>query len=88
MWDCFENAVKRYESPGEFLQVSGFKVEYDTTNPAGHRVIKLEGVNDDGEYENIEPETVYWVGMSDFIAGVAAAVAYWLVSGTTSIHLI
>lgn len=72
LWDCFENAVKRYESPdqpGEFLQVSGFKVEYDTTNPVGHRVIKLEGVNDDGEYENIKPDEVYWVGMSDFIAG-------------------
>ena len=64
--------MKRYESPdqpGEFLQVSGFKVEYDTTNPVGHRVIKLQGVNDDGEYENIKPDTVYWVGMSDFIAG-------------------
>ena len=64
--------MKRYESPdqpGEFLQVSGFKVEYDTTNPVGHRVIKLQGVNDDGDYENIKPDTVYWVGMSDFIAG-------------------
>ena len=24
---------------------------------------------DDYEYENIKPDTVYWVGMSDFIAG-------------------
>ena len=72
MWDCFENSIKRYESPdqpGEFLQVAGFKVEYDTTNPVGRRVIKLEGVNDNGVYENIKPDEIYWVGMSDFIAG-------------------
>ena len=75
--------MKRYESPdqpGEFLQVSGFKVEYDTTNPVGHRVIKLEGINDDGEYENIKPDTVYWVGMSDFIAGGGELVFIWLKS--------
>ena len=73
LWDIFENAVKRYESPdqpGEFLQVSGFKIEYDTTNPVGHRVIKLEGFNSQtGEHENIKPEGEYWVGMSDFVAG-------------------
>nr|XP_040015971.1 LOW QUALITY PROTEIN: 5'-nucleotidase [Gasterosteus aculeatus aculeatus] len=39
---AFEHSVKRYgENTGEFLQVSGFRVEFDLSRPADHRVKSL-----------------------------------------------
>ena len=67
IWSVFEHAVRHYESadePGEFLQVSGFQVEYDVSNPIDRRVVKLLGKNG----ENIKFEDEYLVGTSDFIA--------------------
>ncbi|KAK2855849.1 hypothetical protein Q5P01_004584 [Channa striata] len=39
---AFEHSVRRYgQSTGEFLQVSGFHVEFDLSKPPGHRVLSL-----------------------------------------------
>ena len=44
---------------GRFLQVSGFKVVYDTTKDIGSRVVSVKVLNDNEEYEDMKDEAVY-----------------------------
>ncbi|KAJ0174737.1 hypothetical protein K1T71_009845 [Dendrolimus kikuchii] len=44
IWNMLEHAVESYNrlrAPGQFLQMSGLKVEYDFKNGAGRRVVKV-----------------------------------------------
>ncbi|KAK5852556.1 hypothetical protein PBY51_006409 [Eleginops maclovinus] len=42
LFKAFEHSVRRYgQSTGEFLQVSGFQVEFDLSEPSGHQVQSL-----------------------------------------------
>merc|ERR1719431_709470 len=70
----FDHAVSRYESdslPGEFLQVSGFQVSYDTKAAAGKRVVSLQAKCGDcaEKFKEVEMDEAYWVGTSDFVSG-------------------
>ena len=48
--------------------MAGFRVEYDTTQAVGKRVVALCAL-DDKKFKAVEEETEYWVGISDFLSG-------------------
>ncbi|XP_042362777.1 snake venom 5'-nucleotidase-like [Plectropomus leopardus] len=71
LFKIFEHSVKRYgQSSGEFLQVSGFRVEFDLSKPEGNRVTSLTTLCVKcrvPRYEPVHPETIYKVLMPSFI---------------------
>ncbi|XP_034436533.1 5'-nucleotidase [Hippoglossus hippoglossus] len=68
---AFEHSVKRYgEATGEFLQVSGFHVEFDLSRPPGRRVTSLLILCTACRvplYEPVEDETVYTVVLPSYM---------------------
>ncbi|XP_035385298.1 5'-nucleotidase [Electrophorus electricus] len=68
---AFEHSVHRYgSSTGEFLQVSGFQIEYDLTMPAGQRVKKASILCTDcrvPHYETLLPKKVYKVVIPSYL---------------------
>ncbi|XP_047430370.1 5'-nucleotidase [Mugil cephalus] len=69
--DAFEHSVRRYGNGlGEFLQVSGFHVEFDMAKPAGSRVTSLRILCTKcrvPEYEDVQDETVYKVVLPSYM---------------------
>ncbi|XP_068608204.1 snake venom 5'-nucleotidase-like [Brachionichthys hirsutus] len=68
---AFEHSVHRYGGlPGEFLQVSGIKVEYDLSKPVNQRVASVSMRCTEcrvPKYEPLDPEKTYTVAMPSFI---------------------
>ncbi|XP_040921150.1 5'-nucleotidase [Toxotes jaculatrix] len=68
---AFEHSVRRYgQSTGEFLQVSGFHVEFDLTKPPGHRVKSLSILCTKcrvPHYEPVQDEEVYKVVLPSYL---------------------
>uniref|UniRef100_A0A3Q3FF29 5'-nucleotidase n=1 Tax=Labrus bergylta TaxID=56723 RepID=A0A3Q3FF29_9LABR len=68
---AFEHSVRRYgQSTGEFLQVSGFRVEFDLSKPPGSRVKSLTILCTKcrvPQYERVEDETVYKVVLPSYM---------------------
>ncbi|KAI3364632.1 hypothetical protein L3Q82_011417 [Scortum barcoo] len=68
---AFEHSVKRYgQSTGEFLQVSGFRVEFDLSKPPGQRVQSLSILCTKcrvPQYEPVEDETVYKIVLPSYL---------------------
>ncbi|XP_074541285.1 5'-nucleotidase [Halichoeres trimaculatus] len=68
---AFEHSVKRYgQSTGEFLQVSGIRVEFDLSKPPGHRVRSLTILCTKCRvpgYEPVEDEAVYKVMLPSYM---------------------
>ncbi|XP_008284579.1 5'-nucleotidase-like [Stegastes partitus] len=67
----FEHSVRRYgKSTGEFLQVSGFHVEFDLSKPAGNRVRSLSILCTKcrvPHYEPVQDETIYKVVLPSYM---------------------
>ncbi|KAG7508565.1 5-nucleotidase-like [Solea senegalensis] len=67
----FEHSVKRYgQSTGEFLQVSGFRVEFDVSKPAWQRVRRLAILCTHcrvPHYEPVRDEDVYAVVLPSYM---------------------
>jgi 5'-nucleotidase len=51
--------VQREGAAGRFLQVSGLRYTADPTLEPGSRIVSVEVMNDAGEYEPIDPDTIY-----------------------------
>lgn len=68
---AFEHSVKRHgQSTGEFLQVSGFQVEFDLSEPSGHRVKSLNILCTQcrvPRYEPVQDQTVYKVVLPSYL---------------------
>ncbi|XP_022520687.2 5'-nucleotidase [Astyanax mexicanus] len=68
---AFEHSVRRHGgSTGEFLQVSGFQIEYDLTKPAGERVKNASILCTEcrvPRYEPLDPKKVYKVVMPSYL---------------------
>ncbi|KAB5517182.1 hypothetical protein PHYPO_G00186770 [Pangasianodon hypophthalmus] len=68
---AFEHSVHRYGgNTGEFLQVSGFQLEYDLSMPPGERVKKASVLCTEcrvPRYEPVVPEKVYKVIMPSYL---------------------
>jgi len=67
--EAFEISFKEYpKENGGFLHVSGAKVEFDSSKPAGQRVISIAYKNADGTYTKLENTTTYTVATNAFTA--------------------
>lgn len=55
-------------TPGEFLQMSGLRVNYNTSAPPGERVTCLQRLDDNGAYNRIENDSDYFIGVPSFLA--------------------
>ncbi|MBO0588977.1 S-layer homology domain-containing protein [Sporosarcina sp. E16_8] len=65
----FEISFKEYpKESGGFLHVSGAKVKYDSSKPAGQRVVSIAYKNDDGTYTEIENAKTYTIATNAFTA--------------------
>ncbi|WP_338751886.1 5'-nucleotidase C-terminal domain-containing protein [Bacillus sp. FJAT-52991] len=67
--EAFETSVKTYPiENGGFLHVSGAKVKYDSSKPAGERVVSISYKKSDGTYEEIQDAETYTVATNAFTA--------------------
>ncbi|XP_072534748.1 5'-nucleotidase [Salminus brasiliensis] len=68
---AFEHSVRRYGgNTGEFLQVSGFQIEYDLTKSPGQRVKKASVLCTEcrvPSYEPLDPKKIYKVVMPSYL---------------------
>ncbi|WP_438296847.1 5'-nucleotidase C-terminal domain-containing protein [Sporosarcina sp. FA15] len=67
--EAFELSVSAYPAEsGGFLHVSGARVKFDSSKPAGERVVSIEYKNEDGSYTEIEDAKTYTVATNAFTA--------------------
>jgi 5'-nucleotidase / UDP-sugar diphosphatase len=67
---ALENSVSRVEATegtGRFLQVSGLRFTWDGTRDVGRRILSVEVLNEDGEYEVLDPDEVYTIATNDYL---------------------
>lgn len=65
---ALENGVSQVETgAGRFPQVSGLRYSWDGSKEAGSRIVSVEVLNADGEYEPLDPEATYTVVSNDFM---------------------
>ncbi|MFJ8235946.1 5'-nucleotidase C-terminal domain-containing protein [Ureibacillus sp. NPDC094379] len=66
---AFEISVGKYpEENGGFLHVAGAKVEFDSSKPAGSRVVNISYKDASGNYVNLEDSKTYTVTTNAFTA--------------------
>ncbi|MDM5333696.1 5'-nucleotidase C-terminal domain-containing protein [Ureibacillus composti] len=66
---AFEISVGKYpEENGGFLHVAGAKVEFDSSKPAGSRIVKISYKDANGNYVNLEDSKTYTVTTNAFTA--------------------
>lgn len=67
--EAFEISFKDYpKESGGFLHVSGAKVKFDSSKPAGQRIVSIAYENEEGNYIEIEDATTYTVATNAFTA--------------------
>jgi len=57
-----------YKATGKFLQVSGLQILYDLRKPVWSRLDSVKVLNGDGEYTELDRNTVYNVAVMSYIA--------------------
>ena len=66
--EALEHSVKNApKESGGFLHVSGMKYSYDSSKPAGNRIVTMEVKKEDG-YTPIEDQATYVVATNAFTA--------------------
>lgn len=66
---AFETSLAKLPAEnGGFLHVSGAKVRYDSSKPAGQRVISIAYKNAEGKYIDIQAEQTYTIATNAFTA--------------------
>ncbi|XP_061719225.1 uncharacterized protein LOC133526563 [Cydia pomonella] len=74
IWNMLEHAVARYNpkrAPGQFLQLSGLRVEYDFRYPPGKRVVKVSvrcGMCPMPTYSLLNKTAIYKILMPAFLS--------------------
>ncbi|WP_397537187.1 bifunctional metallophosphatase/5'-nucleotidase [Rummeliibacillus pycnus] len=67
--EAFETSLKSYpKENGGFLHVSGAKVEFDSSKPAGERVVSISYKDANGNYTPIQDNQTYKVATNAFTA--------------------
>lgn len=67
--EAFEISVGQYPAEnGGFLHVSGAKVKFDSTKPAGERIVSIEYKNEQGTYTEIQDNQTYTIATNAFTA--------------------
>ena len=67
--EAFEISFSNYpDENGGFLHVSGGKVEFDSTKPAGERVVSVKYYDQNGEYVEVQNDETYTIATNAFTA--------------------
>ena len=67
--EAFEISLAKLPAEnGGFLHVSGAKVKYDSSKPAGQRVVSIAYKNADGTYTDIQDGQTYTIATNAFTA--------------------
>ncbi|MEH7224920.1 5'-nucleotidase C-terminal domain-containing protein [Bacillus sp. JJ1566] len=67
--EAFEISVGNYPAEnGGFLHVAGGKVKFDSTKPAGERVLSVAYLNEKGKYIEVQDNNTYTVATNAFTA--------------------
>ncbi|SEA36358.1 2',3'-cyclic-nucleotide 2'-phosphodiesterase/5'-or 3'-nucleotidase, 5'-nucleotidase family [Thalassobacillus cyri] len=67
--EALEHSVSQApNTSGGFLQVAGMQFEYDSSQPAGERVVNVEIEQEDGSYVPLNEEEYYYVATNGFTA--------------------
>ncbi|WP_347862861.1 5'-nucleotidase C-terminal domain-containing protein [Salimicrobium sp. PL1-032A] len=65
--EALEHSVSTAPTPGgQFLHVSGMKFEYDSSQPVGDRIVSAEVLQEDGTYEPLKAQEMYYVASNLF----------------------
>ncbi|MCD4686045.1 MAG: 5'-nucleotidase C-terminal domain-containing protein [Anaerolineae bacterium] len=67
---ALENSVSHVEATdgtGRFLQVSGMRFTWDGTREVGRRILSVEVLNEDGDYDVLDPDEVYTIATSGYL---------------------
>ncbi len=67
---ALENGVSRVDSDegnGRFLQVSGLRYSYDSGQEVGRRIVNVEVLADDGQWDILDPGEVYTIATNDYL---------------------
>jgi len=63
-----ENGVSMMEEGGgRFLQVSGLRYQVDPGQPVGSRILSVEILDAQGEYQPLDLKAIYSVATNDFL---------------------
>lgn len=69
IFEAFELSVGQYPNEhGGFLQVSGAKVEFDSSQAAGERIVSISYENAAGEFVEVDPAATYTVATNAYTA--------------------
>ncbi|MDQ0231786.1 5'-nucleotidase C-terminal domain-containing protein [Metabacillus malikii] len=67
--EAFEVSFSKYQAEnGGFLHVAGGKVEFDSTKPAGERVVSVKYLDENGEYVALQDNETYTIATNAFTA--------------------
>ncbi|KGR78804.1 2', 3'-cyclic nucleotide 2'-phosphodiesterase [Ureibacillus manganicus DSM 26584] len=67
--EAFELSVSKYPvENGGFLHVAGGKIEFDSSKPAGNRIVSISYKDENGKYLEIEADKTYTVATNAFTA--------------------
>jgi 5'-nucleotidase len=70
IWDALENAVSKVEDvSGRFLQVGGLRFTFDSSLPAGSRIVSVEIGNIHDGFVPIDLTATYRIALNDFNFG-------------------
>jgi len=70
IWDALENGVSRVEYvDGRFLQVGGLRYKFDSSKPAGSRIVSVDIGNTDIEFVPIDLTATYRIAINEFNFG-------------------
>jgi 5'-nucleotidase / UDP-sugar diphosphatase len=64
-----ENGVSLAEKEeGRFPQLAGLRLVWNPKSPAGNRITKVEIVSESGNFQLLNPQTIYRVATTNFLA--------------------
>ncbi|MBQ4133116.1 MAG: 5'-nucleotidase C-terminal domain-containing protein [Desulfovibrionaceae bacterium] len=70
IWEALEHGVSEEGAKGpRLLQVAGLRYTVDGSKPAGHRVLKVDLVDENGKAIPLDIKARYGVAISDYLAG-------------------
>ena len=70
IWDALENAVGKVEDvSGRFLQMGGLRFTFDSSQPAGSRIVSVDIGNINDGFAPIDLTATYRIAVNDFMFG-------------------
>ena len=89
IWDALENGVSKVEYvSGRFLQVGGLRFTFDSSRPAGSRIVSVDIGNTDIGFVPIDLSATYRIAINDFMFGGGDAFDFTSATNVTETGLL